>query len=77
MVIPIGAYDGFLRTLPIVSREYKLLKNGLIIDHPHHGRAVEFACDVVHAIDLAGRAKMVYPEAAPYIEESIRVARIP
>lgn len=77
VVIPIDVYKGFLRTLPIVSREYKLLKNGLIIEHPRNGKAVEFASEVQHAIELVGRAKLVYPDAAPYIEESIRLARVP
>ena len=76
-MIPIDVYRAFLRTLPIVSREYRLLKNGLIIDHPHHGKAVEFACELVHARELLGRATLVYPKAAPYIEASIRLARIP
>jgi hypothetical protein len=77
VIIPIDTYHGFLRKLPIVSREYKILKNGLIIDHPQHGKAVKFVCEIVHAIDLVGRAKLMYPDAAPYIEESIRVARVP
>jgi hypothetical protein len=62
---------------PVTSGQYSTLKNGVVINDPQYGKAIEILCEAVHARVLLGLAKVIYPDAAPYIEESIRLAREP
>ena len=77
VIIPLHAYDGFVSACPVTSGKYKTLKNGVVINDPQHGKAVEILCAPLHARVVLGLAKVVYPDAASYIEESIRLARQP
>jgi hypothetical protein len=62
----------------MLSREYLILKNGVVrrdqersADHP----TVEILCESPRAKFLLDLATLVYPDAVPYIEKSISLAR--
>ena len=77
VIIPGDVYDGFLDTCPVTSGQYQTLKNGVVINDPQYGKAIEILCEPIYARVLLGLARAIYPDAAPYIEESIRLAREP
>jgi hypothetical protein len=77
VVIPLDIYERLLSTCPVNSGQYETLRNGIIIDDPQLGKATEFLCETVLARVLHGLATTVCPEAAPYIAQSIRLARQP
>lgn len=77
VIIPGDVYDGFLDTCPVTSGQYQTLKNGVVINDPQYGKAIEILCEPIYAQVLLGLARAIYPDAAPYIEESIRLAREP
>ena len=57
---------------------YAILKNGLVIYHFEAGndiRTVEILCDKFHARMILAAAQIYCPEAAPEIEEVIRLSR--
>ena len=59
-------YDGFVDKCDQSSREYAILKNGLIIRRPkenHFERLMEIHCDMEEANKLLLLASKVYPEA--------------
>jgi hypothetical protein len=78
MLLPV--YDGFVDKCDQSSREYAVLKNGLIIRRPkgdHFERIVEIKCDMDDADKLFLLASKVYPEALEDIIKAIaRVKRI-
>ena len=56
---------------------YAILKNGLVIHHFEAGneiRTVEILCDF-HARMILAAAQIYCPEAAPEIEEAIKLSR--
>ena len=72
MLLPI--YDGFVDKCDQSSREYAVLKNGLIIRRPkgdHFERIVEIKCDMDDADKLFLLASKVYPEALEDIIKAI------
>ena len=76
--MPNQVYDGLLARCSMLSREYLILKNGVVrrdqersADQP----TVEFLCEAPRAKFLLDLATLVYPDAVPYIEKSISVAR--
>ena len=77
VILPGDVYDGFLDTCPVTSGQYQTLKNGVVINDPQYGKAIEILCEPIYAQVLLGLARAIYPDAAPYIEESIRLAREP
>ena len=77
VVIPGDVYDGFVNACPVTSGQYNTLKNGVVINDPQYGKAIEILCEPVYARVLLGLAKAIYPDAVPYIEQSIRLAREP
>ncbi len=46
------------------SGQYKTLKNGVVINDPQYGKAIEILCEPIHARVLLGLAKVIYPDAA-------------
>ena len=63
MLLPV--YDGFVDKCDQSSREYAVLKNGIIIRRPkgdHFERIVEIKCDMDDADKLFLLASKVYPE---------------
>ena len=70
-------YDGFVDKCDKASREYAILKNGLIIRRPkedHFERIVEIRCDTEDADKLLYLATTVYPEAVEDIARAIAAA---
>ena len=71
-------YDRILSEFTEESRIYAILKNGLVIHHfeaSNESRTVEILCEKFHARMILAVAELVCPEAAPGIEEAIRLSR--
>ena len=72
--MPLRVYDGFIDKCDQSSREYAVLKNGLIIRRPkgdHFERIIEIECDMDDANKLFLLASKVYPEALEDIIKAI------
>ena len=70
-------YDGFVDKCDQSSREYAILKNGLIIRRSkenHFERIMEIRCDMEEADKLLLLASKVYPEAVEDIAKAIAAA---
>ena len=77
---PIEIYQGLLGRCSMLSREYLILKNGIVRHDQEEGPdspMVEILCEVERAKFLLDLATLVYPAAAPHIEKSINHAREP
>mgnify|MGYP003575245748 FL=1 len=77
---PIEIHQGLLDRCSMLSREYLILKNGVVSrDHEESPDEpmVEILCEVERAKFLLDLATLVYPAAAPHIESSIIYARDP
>jgi hypothetical protein len=77
---PIEIYQGLLGRCSMLSREYLILKNGIVRHDQEEGPdspMVEILCEVERAKFLLDLATLVYPAAAPHIEKSINLAREP
>jgi len=70
--IPIEHYDPFLNKTNTNSREYILLRNGII---KRDENIIEIPCEMETAKQLLEFARMLHPEVAPSIEKSIRYFR--
>ena len=71
-------YDRLLSEFSEESRNYAILKNGVVIHHTESGNAfktVEILCEKFHARMILAVAELVCPEAAAKIEEAIRLSR--
>jgi hypothetical protein len=70
-------YDGFVARCDIASREYAILKDGVIIrDHTSdEQRVIGILCDEADAARLRLVASLVYPEAVLAITTAIDRAR--
>jgi hypothetical protein len=76
--MPVEIYDGLLQKCSKLSREYLILKNGIVRRDREEDSAapiVEILCEAPRAKFLLDFATLVYPPAASYIEESIKLAR--
>jgi hypothetical protein len=65
-------YDAFVDKCDQSSRDYEILKNGVIIRRPkedHFERIVEIRCSVQEAKGLLDLAKQVLPDAVQDIEK--------
>jgi hypothetical protein len=71
-------YDGFVDKCDTASREFAILKNGVIVrryQQDHFERLLEIRCDMEDADRLLFRATTVYPEAVADIARAIVAAR--
>jgi hypothetical protein len=69
-------YDRFLEKCDASSREYEILKNGLIVGHPkdgHYERIIVIPCEVPEAQMLLATARRLYPDAVSVIEKAIAI----
>jgi hypothetical protein len=76
--LSLGLYDGFVDKCDPTSREYVLLKNGIVIRRPkadHFERIMEVHCDFQEAKELLDLARRIYPDAVPDIEKAIAAPR--
>jgi hypothetical protein len=74
IVMPLPTYDGFVDRCGQASREYALLKNGLIQRRKkgdHYERVIEIRCDPVDADNLLSLAIKIYPSAVADISRGI------
>jgi hypothetical protein len=74
---PIQIYKGLLGRCSMLSREYLILKNGIVRNDQKESPdepMVEILCEVERAKFLLDLATLVYPAAAPHIEKSISYA---
>jgi hypothetical protein len=78
--LPIEIYDGLLGRCSKLSREYLILKNGVVRQDPDenpHQPTVEVLCEIERAKFLLDLATLVYPAAVPHLEKGITRARDP
>jgi len=70
-------YDAFVAKCDVASREYAILKNGVVVRNPKSGeqRMVGILCDKVAAARLLYAATQLYPEAVHAIASAIDRAR--
>ena len=72
--MPVEIYDGIIVKLERLSREYSILKNGMIVRHSEAGddeRVLEIVCEHEEAIMLLDSATRLYPDAASAIANAI------
>ena len=74
--MPVSVYDGLLKKCSALSREYLILKNGVVRRDLDGGTGaiVEILCELQRARFLRDFATLVFPEAVPHIEKSINSA---
>jgi hypothetical protein len=75
--MPLLVYDGFVDKCDQSSREYAILKNGLIVRRPkgdHFERILEIHCDKHDADKLFLLASKIYPEAVQHIARAVMAA---
>ena len=75
----IDQHKCFLGLCDPASREYEILKNGLIVRRAKHGtheRVVEMFAEMQEARSLLAVAHKVCPEAVPAIVKAISVAYV-
>jgi hypothetical protein len=71
-------YDHFFALCDPVSREYAILKNGVIVRRPkedHFERIMEIDCTVEDAKALLDLARQCYPAVVPDIEKALAAPR--
>jgi len=69
--ISVRVYLGLLGRLPLVSREYAVLKISIIESPPPGNYNVEILCEPEDAKLLLDHAQYFYSEAVPYIEHAL------
>lgn len=77
--MPVEHYDLLLAECDIASREYSILKNGLVLrtDNSGEKRVIEILCDKEEAEKLLDAASRLYPKAVPVIEARLDLAHEP
>ena len=78
ILMSLATFDGFVDRCDKDSREFAILRNGVIIRIPkedHFERMLEIRCDIVDADRLLFLATTVYPEAVNDIAKAIAAAR--
>jgi hypothetical protein len=71
-------YDRFVDRCNPASKEYALLKNGIIVRHEKDNqdeRILEIHCDVEEAKGLLNLGRNIFPDAVPEIEKAIAAPR--
>jgi hypothetical protein len=76
VVIPLTCYEDLVNACTNKPGQTgRPLRQGVIIDDPQHGKAVEIICEEDLAQRVLTLARMICPDAAPYIDHSIQIAR--
>jgi hypothetical protein len=73
-------YDLLVAECDITSREYSILKNGIVVRHQEAGRdgqTIQILCEKEEAEGLLETAVRLYPDAVPEIAKAIALAREP
>jgi hypothetical protein len=77
-MLSLPIYDGFIDRCDEASREFAILKNGVIVRRPkedHFERLLAIRCDIVDADRLLFLATTIYPDAVQEISKTIAAAR--
>ena len=77
-MLSLPMYDGFIDRCDEASREFAILKNGVIVRKPkgdHFERLIAIRCDIVDADRLLFLAATIYPDAIEEISKVIAAAR--
>lgn len=69
--MPVRVYFAFLGKFPSVSRGYAVLKTSIVRSAPPGDYNVETLCEVQDTELLLDRAKLLCPDAVPYIEQAL------
>ena len=72
--MPLRVYDGLLDKCDQSSREYTILKNGVIVHHDNAGDTIEFLCDIEEANNLLILAGNLDSVAVLHIAKAITAA---
>ena len=74
--LPPEHYDLFIAACEITSPEYTILKNNIVArdQSSEEPPMVEIMCDMDEAKLLLETARLLYPEAVPFIEDALSVA---
>jgi len=76
--IPPDLYDRFWICCDSSSRDYAILKNGVIVHGPNgDGRVIQIPCNLSDAENLLAVANKVFPEAVPAIKKVIATPQCP
>jgi len=78
ILMPLPIFDGFVDKCDKDSREFAILKNGVIIrisKVDHFERLLEIRCDIIDADRLLFLATTLYPEAVACIAKAIAAVR--
>lgn len=77
--IPAEHYDLFVAECDIKSREYSILKNGIIAKDRNSGdpRVIQILCDEKEAKMLLDAAMRLYPAVMPTIKDTLDLAHGP
>jgi len=78
ILMPLPVFDGFVDRCHKDSREFAVLRNGVIIRIPkedHFDRMLEIRCDIIDADRLLFLATTGYSEAVACIAKAIAAAR--
>lgn len=73
MKFPVEVHAGFLKSCPLASREYEILKNALVQISPAGQSVVEILCEEADARALLERATESYSAAMPYLKKATPV----
>jgi hypothetical protein len=80
ILLPLPVYDAFLDKCDQSSREYAILKNGLIFrqqKEDHYERIVRIQCDLEDANKLLSLAIKIFPDAVADISKGITLSLKP
>jgi hypothetical protein len=69
VAMPLQIYHGLLGRCPLLSREYAILRNSVIVHLPDD--TLEILCDVSEAGMILDHARAFHPVAVPYLERSL------
>jgi hypothetical protein len=76
--MPLLHYDRFVGRCSPASKEYALLKNGIIVRREkdnHYERILEIHCNEEEAKGLLNLGRNIFPDAVPEIEKAIAAPR--
>lgn len=72
--LPVPAHIGFLGRCRLNSREYAILRNGIVTSGVERPRVIEIFCTMEDAELLLDHATRYYPTAVPYLRDAIHRA---
>ena len=71
VTLPVETYTGLLGRCLLTSREYAILRNGVVSRGFKNNRAVRILCEAEDAELVYSLADRFYPAAVPYISKNV------